>query len=322
MFNLTKISSKGTIWNMKKTLLLAAAALALAACGSEVESGAAYDESRSMAPMAVEAYSERKQAAEYEAMPAPEPMPADDGATAETGPMLAYVHNRSIEAPSNGLGAIVSEHQARCEAAGPSVCMVVNASQSGIGEEWGSANLHLKATPQWTDAFLSGLESELEGTKAKITSASTYAEDLSTQIIDTDARLKAKITLRDRLQALLNDRPSDLGDLIELERELARVQADIDSAASILAALRQRVAMSNIHMNYSALREPTAHSVWRPLTRAFGDFFGNFASALGGIVTAVAFILPWIPVGIGLIWVARSIWRRVFKKKQPASKAA
>ena len=307
---------------MIRTLLMtSAAALVLAACGGEdrasyetYEKTEYHDAAMNASPpMATE---QRMMRDEFNAAPEAAPVPdAPDDGTAPSGPMLAYVHNRSIEAPSLAIGGIVGAHQKRCEDAGPTVCMVVNSSQSGIGEEWGSANLHIKATPAWTDAFLGGLESELDGTKARITSASTYAEDLSTQIIDTDARLKAKITLRDRLQGLLTDRPSELGDLIALERELARVQSDIDSTTSVLAALRQRVAMTNLHMNYSALREPQAHSVWRPLTRAFGSFFGNFAAALGGIVTAVAFILPWIPVGIGLIWVARFIWRRVFRKK-------
>ena len=307
---------------MTRTMFMAgAAALLLTACDG---GGAGYNEATESAEFhAVEEPSFSRQAPKAAMDAAPEAAPVPDApgnnATAPAGPMLAYVHNRSIEAPSLMIGGIVGAHQKRCENAGPTVCMVVNSSQSGIGEEWGSANLHIKATPAWTDAFLGGLETELEGTKARITSASTYAEDLSTQIIDTDARLKAKITLRDRLQALLTDRPSELGDLIELERELARVQSEIDSATNVLTALRQRVAMTNLHMNYSASREPQAHSVWRPLTRAFGSFFGNFAAALGGVITAVAFILPWIPVGIGLIWVARVIWRRVFRKKTPTS---
>ena len=311
-----------------KTLILSGAALTLlVACGAEQ----GYSEREAVAPGAMgmmdmvassPAPSEMHfDQAERKAVPVPVASEEEAGPTAASGPMLAYTHNRSIEASSSALGSITEGHQQQCDAAGPQVCMVVNSSQSGIGEEWGSASLHIKATPQWTEAFLGGLESELEGTTARITSASTYAEDLSTQIIDTDARLKAKLTLRDRLQALLTDRPSELGDLIDLERELARVQADIDSSSSILAELRQRVALSNLHMNYSARQEPRAHSVWRPFTSSLSEFTSNFASALGAVITAVAFILPWIPVGIGLIWLARMLWRRVFRKKPELAEA-
>ena len=304
---------------MKKLVLTSCLALGLVACGAEHQGsmdGVPPSTSAKMAPMVTQSYDMAEMA--LEAAP-PAPTPGND-ATSPSGPMLAYTHNRSIEAPAQNLSSVVESHRLKCVQAGPQVCMVVNASQNGVGEDWGHANLHIKAAPFWVDGFLGTLESDLDGTKARITASSTYAEDLSTQIIDTDARLKAKITLRDRLQALLSDRPSELGDLINLERELARVQADIDSAASVLAALKQRVEMSNVHMNYSALQPPQSHSVWRPLGDAITGFAGNFAWALGGIITALAVLLPWIPVGIGLIWLARVIWRRVFRKKdQPSS---
>ena len=271
------------------------------------------------------AYMDAQPEALYEAAPAAPPPPhggapvQTDGAVPDSGPMLAYSYARSIETPGNALAAVVESHAAACRQAGPTTCMVVNISQSGLGEDWANANLSLKAAPAWSEAFLGGLSAGLESQKSRITSASEYAEDLSTQIIDTDARLKAKVTLRNRLQALLTDRPSELKDLLALESELARVQADIDSTTSVLAALRQRVAMSNINLSYSARQSPASRSVWRPLSDAFGGFFGHFAGALAAIVTTIAVLLPWIPVVIGLIWLARSLWRRVFRKRNRAA---
>ncbi|ACT58511.1 DUF4349 domain-containing protein [Hirschia baltica] len=303
---------------MKKVLLFSAALIALSACGGSDEkaSGAMnmeYSEA-DFAPAAMvqasEDMMERKMAS-----PSPVPVPTD-GATASTGPMLAYTHNRSIESPAKDVERVVTSHQKMCEKAGFQKCMVVNSNQNGIGEEWASANLHIRATPEWITEFFQDLPKDLKKTDSKITSASTSAQDLSTQIVDTDARLKAQLTLRDRLQALLTDRPSELGDLIELERELSRVQSDIDANASILAALRQRVAMSNLHMNYSAKSTVTSRSVWAPLADAFGNFFKNFAGALGAVVTAIAVIIPWLPVIGGLLWFGRWIYRKVWRKNK------
>ncbi|WP_018998270.1 DUF4349 domain-containing protein [Hirschia maritima] len=308
---------------MKKALLFSSALLALAACGGDKStSGADYAQTEAMmaaepAPMAsMQVSGARKMAA-----PAPPPI-SDDGATAPTGPMLAYTHNRSIVSPAKDVERVVSSHQRLCEQAGFQKCMVVNSNQNGIGEEWASANMHIRATPEWIEEFFSDLPKDLQKTKSKITSSSTSAQDLSTQIVDTDARLKAKLTLRDRLQALLTDRPSELRDLIELERELSRVQSDIDSSASILAALRQRVAMSNLHMHYSAKQTATSRSVWAPLGDAFGNFFGNFAGALGSVITAIAVILPWLPVIGGLLWFGRWIYRKVWRKNKQEKEIA
>lgn len=298
---------------MKKLIVAATALFGLTACG-----GSDGNFNDSYAPESRSA----KVAYEQDMAAAPEPVPsrpgeASGGNIPQSGPMLAYTHNRTIETPPKALASVVSTHQVACEQAGPQSCMVVNSSQSGLGEDWAHANLHIRATPAWIETFLGGLSANLEDTKSRIRSASTYAEDLSTQIIDTDARLKAKLTLRDRLQGLLTDRPSELGDLLDLERELARVQADIDSSASLLEALKQRVAMSNLHLNYQARQSAASQSVWQPLGDAFNSFFGHFAGALAAIVTTIAIVLPWIPVVIGLIWVARFIWRRVFRKGKP-----
>lgn len=305
---------------MKQLVLAATALMTLAACGG---SGG----SDSYAPSAPEsvAYDRRAMAEEKMIQAAPAPtapgQPVEDGAVPETGPMLAYSHYRSIDAPANAVAGIAESHRAACDAAGSRQCMVVSVSQSGNPEdEWVSANLFLKASPEWTETFLSGLEGSIAGAKGRVTEATTNAEDLSTRIVDTDARLKAQITLRDRLQNLLTDRPSELGDLLALERELARVQADIDSQSSVLAALRQRVAMSDIRLNYSTRHNPVSASVWKPLGDAVDGFFGNVARILAAIITFIPFALFWIPVGIGLIWVARKLWVRVFRK-QEASEA-
>ncbi|MFC7291280.1 DUF4349 domain-containing protein [Hirschia litorea] len=303
---------------MKKTLLFSAAILALSACGGGDDHKSAATQSMdylsedSYAPRAM-VHASGEMLERKAASPAP---PIDQGATAPTGPMLAYTHNRSIESPAGDVEKVVNSHVSQCEKAGYSKCMVVNSNQNGIGEEWASANLHIRATPEWIDKFFKDLPDDLKASKSKITSASTSAQDLSTQIVDTDARLKAQLTLRDRLQALLTDRPSDLGDLIELERELSRVQSDIDANASVLASLRQRVAMSNLHMNYSAKSTVTSRSVWAPLADAFGNFFGNFASALGAVITTIANILPWLPVIGGLLWFGRWIYRKVWRKNK------
>ena len=78
-------------------------------------------------------------------------------------------------------------------------------------------------------------------------------------IVDTEATLRAKRALRDRLQQLLATRPGSLADLLGVERELARVQGEIDSSEPNLASTRTRVAMSAVTIEYAS----TARGGWR-----------------------------------------------------------
>ena len=78
------------------------------------------------------------------------------------------------------------------------------------------------------------------------------SEDLTRQIVDTEAAVRARTALRDRLQAILATRPGKLSDLLEVEKELARVQGELDATQSELAVMRTRVVTSLLTITYSS----------------------------------------------------------------------
>lgn len=229
---------------------------------------------------------------------------------------IAYAHSVGMRLPVKAIEPTMQGHIAACNAAGPSVCIVTNSWLNAYSEDSASASLNLRATPAWIDAFLSGVEAEATAAKGEITNRQTTAEDLTVSIIDTGARLKAQQTLQERLQKLLADRPGELGDLLETERELARVNGEIDSLKSTLAALRQRVDMSQLSVSYETKINPVSQGALQPLGEAFGSFFYNLASAVAAVVTAFAIGLPWLLLLGALLWIwLRLIWPRIRKKK-------
>src|SRR5262249_18793944 len=141
---------------------------------------------------------------------------------------------------------LLNAHKEACEKAGASTCYVSNSSISGLGTENTAGTLELHATPAWMKTFLEGLPQSLKPFDATVDSSNTSSEDLTVQIVDTSARLNSSKMLRERLNGLLKDRPGKLADLLDIERELARVQADIDSKESVIAALKARVNMSTL----------------------------------------------------------------------------
>jgi hypothetical protein len=211
-------------------------------------------------------------------------------------------------------------HVAACNAAGPTVCVVTNSSLNAYSEDQASAQLYLRATPAWIDTFLGGVEAEAEAAKGEITSRQTTAEDLTVTIIDTDARLKAQTVLQARIEELLADRPGNLGELLETQRELARVNGEIDSLTSSLAALRQRVDMSQLSVNYETKVNPVSGGMLSPLSDAFGNFFYNLSGAVAAVITAFAVGLPWLLLIGALLWIwLRLIWPRIRRKKPPVA---
>ena len=229
---------------------------------------------------------------------------------------IAYSHSLGMRLPVDAIEPTLQGHIDACNKAGPTVCMVTNSWMNSYSETEASASLNLRATPDWIEQFLNGVEAEAQAAKGEITNRQTTAEDLTVSIIDTDARLKAQETLQARLEQLLADRPGKLGELLETERELARVNGEIDSLKSTLAALRQRVNMSQLSIGYETKRNPVSQGALQPLARAFGDFFYNLSSALAAVITAFAVGLPWlILIGV-FVWIwLKLIWPRIRRKK-------
>ena len=88
----------------------------------------------------------------------------------------------------------------------------------------------------------------------EVTSRSAHVVDVTNQAIDLEAKIENLRGLRDRLRLLL-DRASKVEDVLKIERELNRVQTQLDSLEGQQKRLLRDVAMSNVSMTID-VREP------------------------------------------------------------------
>jgi hypothetical protein len=247
------------------------------------------------------------------AAPPPANAPGQPANIAPTAPMIAYVYSDVIWAPADRVKPLMQLHQKACVDAGPVVCQVVSVQQSQ-GED-ASATLEVRATPAWIAKLHGRLDGDLRTVGARMTHSEVSSEDLTRAIVDGEAQLRAQTTLRDRLQKLLAERPGKLAELLEVERELARVQAEVDAAQSNLAVMKTRVATSSLTLTYQS-QQPTARAAgsWGALVEALRDIQSTLASSLGVLVRVAAFALPWLLV-IGLpLWLLRKRLPRLGRK--------
>lgn len=230
--------------------------------------------------------------------------------TAGTTPQLAYAYDAALELPAGQVAVVANGHRGACENAGFATCQVLTAAVGRASEDNVTASLRFRATAAYTDAFRDGLSAEAENAGGELSSIQMRAEDLTAQISDTAARLEAQETLRDRLLDLLDRDTDDINALLQTERELARVQGEIEAAMARLRYLRGRVSMNTMSVDYQSIYEPFTPSRRRPLTDAITGFFGVLAESLGVVVTFVAAALPWLLVALPILWLLRRFLRR------------
>ncbi len=245
---------------------------------------------------------------------------ADDGNTGAdpAGVFLAYRYGFGLVMPAAAVKPTSDKHIQICRDAGPSKCQVTGSNTNNFSDENIQANLSFRAEPDWLQSFITGMKADIDDIDGRIQTENTSVEDLTRAILDTDARLKAQKTLRSRLENLLETRDAKLPDLLSLERELARVQSDIESATANLKALRARVSMSVVNLSYTSERVAVSRSSLSPIGAALKDFVGIVSRGLAGVIRFIAALLPWmIFVIIPGLFLFRWFWRRR-KKLKPA----
>lgn len=259
-------------------------------------------------------------AAEAAAPAGAESAPPASAQSIPGGPQIAYSYDYGVEVPADRAAALMHRHETACTQAGPSVCQVLSSRSRRYGRDSVSAQLELRAAPVWLETFRNTLETDAEAAGGRLAMASTDSEDLTRSLTDTAARLRALTTLRDRLQTLLATRSAPLEQLLATERELARVQGELDATQSALTAMRTRVAMSHVNLRYEGARQFAPDNVFTPVGRALTGSLAAFMGTLGAIIYAFATLLPLLLILVPLGWLGWKHRRKVRLGK--ASKAA
>ena len=115
--------------------------------------------------------------------------------------------------------------------------------------------------------------------------------------------------------------PGSLADLLGVERELARVQGEIDSSESNLAATRTRVTMSALTLEYGSAVRGVAGGRFEPLRHAFADFIVAVVDSTATLVTVVGSLLPWVAVATIAVWLLIRRRRRARRTTSPGPTA-
>ena len=204
---------------------------------------------------------------------------------AETAPAGVAVRRRvQVELPTARIAPLYQSLQSACAADTADACVVLRASlDTGA---WTHAELSLRAAP----AGVGKLLDRLHGTGG-VWQEAMEGEDLAAPIVDGERRIAMLRDYRDSLLALRARQGTTIDALIRINSELAQAQSQLETAAGEAAHLRQRVDTQVLAV---AIAPPAGERRATPVADALHRFGGNFAHAAAGVVTFVAWALPWL----------------------------
>ena len=165
-----------------------------------------------------------------------------------------------------------------------------------------SATIELKIPAPRFDEAVSGLSPFGE-----VESVNVQAEDVGEEFVDLTARTTNAKRLEERLLALLAARTGKLEEVVQVERELARVREEIERIDGRLRYLRSRVSMSTltvtIHEPASVLPPRVGPSI---ISEAFRQAWRNGVEFVAALIAGLGWLVPLS----GIATVLYLTWRR------------
>lgn len=216
---------------------------------------------------------------------------------------MAVRHELQLQTDPDAVEAAWRRAEQACIAAG---CEVLASSLSREDSRRpATAELDVRVPPDQVDTFLQQV-----GALGSVGQHRKTAEDMTDEVLDVEARLKNMTELRDKLRLLLATRDAKLKDVVEVERELARVQSELDSLASRRKALSQQTEKVRVGLRIVARPTVLETGVWAPVTQAVTSAGRALAESLGALISVVVAALPWALMLAGAVAAVRWLWRR------------
>ncbi len=181
---------------------------------------------------------------------------------------------------------------------------VQSEERSGSGEK-ASAVVVLRVPPRSFDQVLTRLSS-----LGKERDRQLGTTDVTDQVVDLDSRIGTQEASVARVRALL-DRAGSLGEVVQIEGELTKRTADLESLQARLAALDEQVDLSTLTLRLDGDADPAAAPASGPLGFRDGLAAGWDAILVLGRAAGVTLgaVLPFSPlllVAGALLWRSRS----------------
>lgn len=275
----------------------------LVACGQQASEVAMENTRMAAAPMAKMAADAVLGGAEQSMTEVSEP----NQQPAELKKYIALRHHLNVEMPAENMQTGFDAALKHCETLN---CQILSANfmkQTPYSPP--SASLSVRIPPRNVEIFLSGLAKD-----GDIIQHMREAEDKTNQVVDTDARIKNLTELRDRLRTMLGDKSAKFKDIIEVERELANTQSQLDSLLSMRKMLRLETDFVALNVNFSAKQGITEQGFFAPVARALKEAGHVMMESLGSVITFVMTAIPWFLLGIPLVLLARKFWQKMKTK--------
>lgn len=156
-------------------------------------------------------------------------------------------------------------------------------------------------------------------------SRSENAQDVTEEYVDVEARIKNKKQLETRILEMLAERSGKLADVLEIERELARVREEIERMEGRLRFLQDRTSLATININCREEKEyvpPEPPTLMSRITASWTESLTTLRRTGEHLLIGLIAAAPWLIVLAIPVLIVRFLVKRWLRKRQTRESAA
>ncbi|MFE6813010.1 DUF4349 domain-containing protein [Streptomyces sp. NPDC057677] len=286
---------------------LLTAALVLTGCGAGGTAGDSKRDLSAEAPADAKGAAERGAADGYAGSGGEQASAAPSAAPSKAAAQQHVIRTASLSVEVGDVTkALVTARDVTAGAGG----RVENESTERLDDGYVTSRVVLRVPQERYDSVLTALA----GT-GKLLARKADAKDVTEQVVDVESRIATQRASVARVRALM-ERAEKLTDVVTLEGELSRRQADLESLLAQQSSLRDRTSLATITLELSQKEKPRAEEDEDDGRPGFGDALSGGWNALVGAVSwalvVLAALAPWLAVAL----IGYLVWRRVVRPRR------
>jgi Domain of unknown function (DUF4349) len=180
-----------------------------------------------------------------------------------------------------------------------------------------TASFVIKLPPKEVEGAIADLNAV-----GKRRTASQGTEDVTSQVVDIDARLTTAQASLDRVRKLLEN-ATDLGDVLSLESQLTERETLVEQYQALKRAIDERVSLATLRVQLSLSPEPAAKTTTPPkaastpsIGKAFKTGWNGFIKMLAAILIFIGYTAPFLVMAAIAAAVLVPITRRRIRRTE------
>ena len=224
-------------------------------------------------------------------------------------PGVAFNYRYAFRLPGQRVSEVQEQHARACEQLGVSRCRITGMRYRVVNDRDVEALLAFKLAPSLARRFGQAGVELVTRSQGMLFDSEISGTDVGTAIRATGRSIVEMSEDLERLEARLRQRGLSAAERMQLEDEARQLRQAIRAARANREDQQESLATTPVVFQYVSGDLVPSFDTRPSLGRAASRAWDNLLAGVSLIVIMLVSLLPWVALGLILLWLTRPLWR-------------